>query len=139
MESFSKRVRNNARLRRGEIARLLLASRRNAKWSQGVVARALGYSQSDLSRWERGKKQLDIVEVANLANLYNLNLAEFSTIGMGIQQEDARTGADEFRERAIVEASRVARLKETLKQKRKERSKLGRPSSKPAGTEVSSL
>jgi transcriptional regulator with XRE-family HTH domain len=134
MESFSKRNRNNARVRRGEIARLLLASRRNAKWSQEVVAHALRCSQSDLSRWERGKKQLDIVEVENLASLYNLNLAEFSTIGMGIQQEDAQTGAAEFRARAIAEASRVARLRETLKQKR-----IGRPSNKLPGTEAPNL
>ena len=123
MESFSKRIRNNARRRHAEIARLLLAARRDAGWSQKVVAHALGCEQSDLSRWERGIKPLDVVEVENLAGLYNLPLADFSTASLAIQREDARTGAGEFRKRALEEVKRLAALRETLAQKRKERAK----------------
>jgi len=125
MEFFAKRLRNNARARHAEIARLLLAARHNAGWSQAVVAHALGCSQSDLSRWEQGEKTLDIVEVENLAALYGLNLADFSTIRLVIQRENARTGAGEFRGRALEEVNRVARLKESFKQKRKERASEG--------------
>jgi Helix-turn-helix domain len=61
-----------------------------------VEAYALGYSHSDLSRWENGEKTLDLVEVENLAALYDLSLADSSTVGMVIQHEDARTGAPDF-------------------------------------------
>jgi transcriptional regulator with XRE-family HTH domain len=126
MESFSKRIKNNAKRRHGEIARLLLAARRNAGWSQAVVAHALGCSQSDLSRWESGGKPLDIVEVENLAALYDVPLANFSTIDTPIERDDARTGANEFRRRALEEKSRLAGLRKTLDQKRKERAKASR-------------
>jgi transcriptional regulator with XRE-family HTH domain len=115
MEFLAKRLRNNGKRRHAEIARLLVAARLKAGWRQEVVAHALGCSQSDLSRWERGEKRLDFVEVENLAALYELTLADFSTIGMAIHTDDARTDAGEFRKRALEEKNRLAQLPETCR------------------------
>jgi transcriptional regulator with XRE-family HTH domain len=96
----------------------LLAARLKAGGWQEVVAHALGCSQSDLSRWERGEKRLDFVEVENLAALYELTLADFSTIGMAIHSYHAQTDASEFRKRALEEKNRLAQLRETCRQKK---------------------
>jgi transcriptional regulator with XRE-family HTH domain len=111
MESFSKRRRKNAKLRYDEIVRLLRNARREDGWSQEVVAYAVGCRQSDLSRWENGKKRISVVDLENLAALYNLPLAHFATIGMKVQSNGARTGGEEFRRRAREQDSYLVRVR----------------------------
>jgi hypothetical protein len=60
---------------------------------------------------------MDIVGVDNLTGLHNLQLSHFATIGMTIQSNDARTGAGEFRKRALEEVDQLAQLRETLRRR----------------------
>jgi transcriptional regulator with XRE-family HTH domain len=103
-ENFSKRLAQNGCARRSEVGKRLGVARREAKLSQEVVADALNYSQSDISRLERGRRQLDVVDLENFATLYGKGLDFFATW----KTEQARTvdggrqglSADEFQLRA---------------------------------------
>jgi transcriptional regulator with XRE-family HTH domain len=122
-EDFSKRLAQNRRARRAEVGKRLAVARRDANLSQEVVADALNYSQSDVSRIERGRRRLDVVELENFAVLYGRELDVFSTW----QGEVARTAAegrqvlaaDEFQLRATA-----AKLKRGRRWKRYKDSRL---------------
>jgi transcriptional regulator with XRE-family HTH domain len=104
-QAFSKRLATNSFARRKEVAKRLGIARRDANLSQEVVADALSYAQSDISRIERGTRLPDVVELENFAVLYGKPLDFFATW----KTELARTSwpggrqvlsEDEFRSRA---------------------------------------
>lgn len=122
-EDFSKRLAQNRRARRVEVGKRLGVARLEANLSQEVVADALNYSQSDVSRLERGHRRLDVVELENFAVLYGKEMGFFETW----KTELARTAAagrqvlsaDEFQIRA-----EDAKLKRGRRWKRYEDSRL---------------
>jgi transcriptional regulator with XRE-family HTH domain len=78
-EAFSKSLATNIAARRKEVARRLGVARREAHLSQEVVADALAYAQSDISRMEAGTRLPDVVELENFAVLYEKPLDYFAT------------------------------------------------------------
>jgi transcriptional regulator with XRE-family HTH domain len=55
----------------------LLAARERTGLTQGEVARQLRVPQSRLSRMESGERRIDVIELAELAQLYGKPLSHF--------------------------------------------------------------
>jgi len=104
-EGFSKRLATNIVARRKEVAKRLGVARRDANLSQEVVADALSYAQSDISRIEGGTRLPDVVELENFAVLYEKPLDFFATWRTELTRtsrpgERQVLSEDEFRSRA---------------------------------------
>jgi transcriptional regulator with XRE-family HTH domain len=103
-EDFSRRLAQNRRARRAEVGKRLGVARREANLSQEVVADALNYSQADVSRIERGRRRLDVVDLENFSVLYGRGLDFFSTWRTEVARTAAEgrqvLSADEFQNRA---------------------------------------
>ena len=101
-EAFSKRLTTNGIARRKEVAKRLGIARQEANLSQEVVADALGYAQSDISRIEGGTRLPDVVELENFAVLYEKQLDFFATWTELTSRPGERQvlSEDEFRSRA---------------------------------------
>jgi transcriptional regulator with XRE-family HTH domain len=59
------------------VLRLLRERRRESGMSQVELAKRLGLTQSQVSKFERGEKRLDIVELRAVCSAIGVGLAEF--------------------------------------------------------------
>lgn len=56
---------------------LLVAARENSGLTQVQIADSLGKPQSFISKYERGERRLDFTEFIELANLLEIDVADF--------------------------------------------------------------
>lgn len=56
------------------IAQKIQALRKEKGWSQGDLAKKLGYLQPHVNRWEKGKKYPSVTALKKLAKLFNVSI-----------------------------------------------------------------
>jgi transcriptional regulator with XRE-family HTH domain len=61
----------------GRFRLLLIEARKNANLSQGELAKRLNRPQSFVSKYERGERRLDVVEVEQVAEAIGISAIEF--------------------------------------------------------------
>jgi transcriptional regulator with XRE-family HTH domain len=61
----------------GVVIRLLKEARQSAGVTQVGLAQALGLTQSQVSKIERGDSRLDILQLRSICGVYRLTLGEF--------------------------------------------------------------
>lgn len=86
---------------------ILLSMLREARARQGVtqgaLAEALGFRQTDISKSERGVRRLDVLELRDWVGALGLSFVEFS------QQLEDRLAAMEAQRHALSATARPAR------------------------------
>jgi DNA-binding XRE family transcriptional regulator len=75
-----RHYRGLTRRQRPLLRRLLKQAREEAKLNQTKAGELLGQNQSFISKIESGKRQVEFVEVEQLASLYGKPLAFFATV-----------------------------------------------------------
>lgn len=69
--NYEQRLNDNQRQR---FAFMLKQKRKDNKLSQGKLADNLGYSQSDIYKWEKCKARPNLYQVEDVATYFNLPL-----------------------------------------------------------------
>jgi len=132
--AFRGRVERNAARRRAEVGRRLRERRKELKKRPDVVAKALGYDRSVLSRIETGRRKLDLIEAENFAVYYGFDLGSLATWKTQQEADNARVQdlklagdmvltRDEFSARETKAIEQKKRQRRTLRHKRS--SKIG--------------
>ena len=85
--------RKLSRSQRVRLRRLLKEARCDSHLNQKQAAEQLGQDQSFISKIESGKRQVEFVEVEQLAQIYRKQLAFFDTLSC-LQQKEKRSKGD---------------------------------------------
>jgi transcriptional regulator with XRE-family HTH domain len=86
----------------------LRAARRSAGRSQQYVAQRLGRTQSFVSKYERGERRLDLVEVVRIARVLECDAAAAVTALAGEMRRGARPSAATINPVAVKSGSRTS-------------------------------
>ena len=97
--------------RRRKVGRRLADARRAAKLPQEAVAAALDYQQAEVSRIEKGKRTIDVVELENFALLYGKPLDHFATWTSQQNEDRAALKNEQLDDNVFVTRVTAAKLK----------------------------
>jgi transcriptional regulator with XRE-family HTH domain len=100
--SFPNLLEANVKHRRQKVGRRLADARRAAQLPQEAVAAALDYQQAEVSRIEKGKRAIDVVELENFALLYGKSLEHFATWGSQQDEDKAALKNEQLDDNVFV-------------------------------------
>lgn len=132
--AFRGRLERNAALRRAEVGQRLREWRKESKKRPDVVAKALGYDRSVLSRIETGKRKLDLIEAENFAVYYGFDLASLATWKTQQDADSARVQELKLAEQMVLRREEFsARETKAIEQNKRQRRTLRREQSLKIG------
>lgn len=105
------------------IGEKIIKLRKDKGWSQGDLARKLGFLQPHVNRWEKEKKFPSIIALKKLANLFNVSIDvlvfdEKDVKRLSIEDKDLLSRFKEFDKLSTSEKQSIIAIMDSLLKKK---------------------